>query len=201
MYDDIELVPVAAVLVADVVVLVLHDVRRALDLDVPARAERHRLPRGKLEHQLLDEGGDVVVRSDRALPLLDREDLVRHLDPHVGFHLHLTAESYAFARLAARHVAALGRQQCAAALGHLDLAHAARALAAAGGRDEDASLGQGAEQRAARARRDRRCVHAVERNRDVAERHETLPRDEEQPDQRQDDTGEHPDAHHDGGHS
>ena len=47
---------------------VLGDVRRALDLDVTASAERDVLTLRQLQDQLFDEGGDVVVRTHLALP-------------------------------------------------------------------------------------------------------------------------------------
>ena len=124
-------------------------VRRALDLDVAAGSERHLLALGKLQHQLLDEGRHVVVGAHPALPFANTEDLRLELDLHVLLDLHLARQATAGAGLAAADVRGLGRQQRAAAVMDVDLAHAAGSLAAAGGGNEDAVGGQRVEQRAA----------------------------------------------------
>ena len=113
---DVEVVPVAPVLLFDVEVLVVDRVGRTFDLDVAARAERDALALGQLEHEFLDEGRDVVVRADLARPALDAEDLVRNLDLHVLLDLHLAGEAAALAGFAAIDVPRLGRENRAAAL-------------------------------------------------------------------------------------
>ena len=113
---EVELVPVVAVLAARCRSPCSGRVRRALDLDVAAGAERHLLALGQLQHQLLDEGGDVVVR-DRTLHshLRTPKTSGGDLDLHVLLDLDLAGEPAALARLAAGDVAGLGGQQGAAA--------------------------------------------------------------------------------------
>ena len=58
---QIELVPILAIFLFDVEVLVVDDVRRGLDLDVTTSAEVDILTFGQLEHEILDEGGHILV--------------------------------------------------------------------------------------------------------------------------------------------
>src|SRR5690606_22245157 len=163
-------------------------------LDVAAGSERHDLAVRQLEHELHDERRDVAVRADRVLPLADREDLGRHLDPQVVLDLHLAAEPHALACLAARDVAPLGGQQRATAVDDLHLADAARPLAAAGRRDEDAAGRERPEQCAAGVRLDRLRLVLVDDDADLPALYQTSACEQQQAHERQDDAHEHADA-------
>ena len=87
---QIPFVPILAVLVLDVEALVRQvGVLWDVDLDVTASFKLKRLTVLNLEHELLDEGGDVVVRAHFAPELFDPEDLLRDADLHVFFDLDL----------------------------------------------------------------------------------------------------------------
>ena len=196
----VERIPVAAVLGLNDEVGVADHVRRADHLDVAARPERHRLALGQLKHQLLDEGGHIVIRADGAWPFADREDLGGHLDPHVVLDLDLAGQPHAFAHLAPREMVALGRQDRAAAREDPGRADAARSLAAAGRRNEDAVDGERAEQRAAGRRPDRLRRVVVDDDLHLAGSHQLAARHEQQAHERQDDAREQTHAHQDRGH-
>ena len=83
---------------------VVDDVRRTLDLDVAAGSEGHLFALRELEHELLDKGRDIAVRSNPAVPFADVEDLRRDLDLHVLLDLDLARQANAFTRLAAADV-------------------------------------------------------------------------------------------------
>ena len=93
--EDLEAIPVPAILLGNIEVLVLHVVSRGFDLDITTGAERHALPIGDLQLELLDEGGLVVIGDDGTVPLLHAEDLFRQLDVHVGTHGDLTGQTLA----------------------------------------------------------------------------------------------------------
>ena len=148
---EVEAVPRGAERRVDVEVPEREPVRGALDLHVAPCAERHLLALGQRELELLDERRDVPVRDHAAAPLANAEHFGRKLDPQVALDLHLAREPTAALRLAERDEAGLGRQQLAAAFPDDHLAHAARALAAAGRGNEDPAVGERAEQRPAGA--------------------------------------------------
>jgi hypothetical protein len=136
--EQAEVVPVAAVLVRDVEVLELDVEGRGFHLHEAAGAEVDFLALGQLEHQFLDEGGDVVVGDDLALPLLDLEELRRHDDLHVALDRTWQARRKPSRTSLAGEVVDLGRQDVATAVEHLAPALAAGAAAAAGRGQEDA---------------------------------------------------------------
>ena len=77
---------------------------------------------GQLDDELLDEGGDIVVRHHLALPLLDAEHRCGHFDLHVLLDLDLTAQTPVVEYLTTVEEARLGRKDRAAALDDLTLA-------------------------------------------------------------------------------
>ena len=96
--------------------------------------------------ELLDERRHEFVAHHRAFILLDRQHAVWHLDGHAVLDLDLATQTPVVHLLLAREVGHLGGQNLAAALGHLYLALAATALAAAGTRQHHAVLVQGVQQ-------------------------------------------------------
>ena len=96
--------------------------------------------------EFLDEGGDVLVGDDFALELLDAEGALRNGDLEVVLDLDLAAQAPAFLDLLAGEEAGLGGEDGAAAVEDLELALAAVGLAAAGGGEEDAVVGEGVHQ-------------------------------------------------------
>jgi len=139
------LVPVLAKALFDFEVLVIYLVRRAGDLDVTTGLEGDFLVRRQLEHQLLDEGGHILIGAHFTLPAAHAEDLRGHPDLHVLLDLDLTRKTAPFASLAARDVAGFGGQHGATALEHVDFADAATAFAATGGGNKDLLVGQDAQ--------------------------------------------------------
>jgi len=121
----------------------LQVMRWTLQLHVASRAEIDGLPDGKLQDQLLDEGGHVAVGAYPAHPALDTEDLPGHLHPDVAPHGHLAGQAFAVGRLPLGDVGGLGGQQAAAALQHLDPALPAGPATATGGGDVEAGPVQG----------------------------------------------------------
>ena len=119
---------------------------RALDLDVAAGFEGHDFSLRQFEHELLDEGGDVVVGAHRAFPLANAEHLVRHLDAHRLLDGDLAGQPIALARLALGDVGLLGRKDRAAAFQHLHPALRAGPAAAAGRGDEEIGVRERTEQ-------------------------------------------------------
>ena len=87
---------------------------------------------GELDHELLDEGGHVLVGDDLAFKLLDRQGGLGNLDLEVVLHLDLAAQTPAFLDLFAVEEAGLGGENLSAALEHLHLALATVGLSAAG---------------------------------------------------------------------
>ena len=85
----IEVIPVATELLIDVVVGILDIVGRDGDLRVATALEVHHFALGELHDKFLDEGRDVAVRDDFALPFLDAEDGLRYDDLHVFLDLGL----------------------------------------------------------------------------------------------------------------
>jgi len=85
------------------------------DLDVAAGAEIDILPFGQFEDQRLDEGRDVFVGANRALPLLDAEDLFGNFDIHILLDRNLTRKAVPTGCFAFGDVAFFGRQDRTAA--------------------------------------------------------------------------------------
>ncbi len=151
----LELVPVLAELRLDLHVRELDlVVLRDVDLNVAAAAEIEGFSLGQLHDELLQEGGDAAVRNHLALPLLDAEHRLGNMDLHVLLHLHLTAQAPVLLLHLAVDEARFGRQDVAAALEHLALAHTAGTAAAAGRRQEYFIVSQRCQQRRAALGRD-----------------------------------------------
>jgi hypothetical protein len=126
--------------------------------------------------------------------LRTEKDLRRHLDAHVALDLDLAGQAHAVLGLARRDEAGLGRHQRAAAFLDHDLAHAAGALAAAGGGQEDAVGGQRVEQRPAGLDLQRLGGVVVDDDRHVAGGHQLAAGPHQQQHQRQHDDREHRDG-------
>ena len=135
------LVPVLAEFLLDVEILELDFIGRTFQLDIAAGTEVHFLAFRQFQHQFLDEGGDVVVGDDLALPLLDAEELLGNLDFHVLLHRHLAGQAPALPLLAVGEVGLFRGQHGTAAFQHLALALRAGTAAATGGRQENAIVG------------------------------------------------------------
>ena len=186
--EHLELLPCGQVLVADeaaVEIAVLDAEGGYLDLRVAAWHEVHVFAGGQLHLEFLDEGGHVAVRDHRALVFLDAEDALWELEAHVLFHLHLAAQAPAFLYLFAAEVGRLGGEDAAAALDDAALALAARAFAAAGRRQVDALLAEGADKCSAGG--DGKNFVVVDGNLHVALRYEFGAQDEQCRHQQQDD--------------
>ena len=140
--------PVAAEGLVHVNVGVADHTARNVDLHIAAGAEVHALPFRKLQDQLLDECGHIVVGNYGAGPLLDAEELFGYLDGHVFTHFHLAEEPVVVGGHLARNVSQFGGQYLAASGEHFPLAGAARAAPAACGRDKHLLVGQCLQQRA-----------------------------------------------------
>ena len=121
-------------------------VGRALQLHITAGAKVHAFPLGQLEHQFLDEGRDVVVGLNGALPLLDSEHFLGNLNFHVLFDRGLAGQTPAVMGFPAGEVGFLGGQHGAAALGDHALALGAGSAAATGGGQEQVGVRQGSQQ-------------------------------------------------------
>ena len=113
--EEAEMLPCGSEALVDIEVAVLDIVGRSLDLDVAAGAERNFLSLRKLNLELLDEGGDVLVGDDGALPLLDAEYAVRNADVHVALDAYLAREPHAGLELLLVEVRVLDRERIAAA--------------------------------------------------------------------------------------
>jgi hypothetical protein len=197
---QVVLVPVVAVLLLDVEIAILRHVGRALDLDVAPGAEGHLFTLRQLEHQLLDEGGHVVVRTHATLPALHAEDLGGDLDRQVVLHLDLAGQAYPVARLPPAHVGHLCGEQRAAALANHDLAHAAGALSSAGRRDEDPVVGERSEQGVARVHLEGSLRVVVDRDLQDALGQQAPLGEEQHHHEADDHDGEEDDAEGDGQH-
>ena len=92
------------------------------------------LSRRELHLELLDERSDVLVGDNLALPFLDAEHGLVHLELEIVLDLNLAAEAPVVFLLLAREVNSLGGKDLTAALEDLALALSARAFAAASGR-------------------------------------------------------------------
>ncbi len=99
--------------------------------------------------EFLDEGRDVLVGDDFALEFLHAEGGFRNGDLEVVLDLDLAAEAPAVLDLLAGEETGLGGEDGSAAFEDLQLALSAVGLAAAGGRKEDAVVGEGVHQVAA----------------------------------------------------
>ena len=151
--EHIVLLPRGQVLRADEVAVEVVVVELELGdayLGVAAGDEVHVLARRQLHLELLDESGHVAVGDDGALVFLDAEDAGGHGDGDILLHLRLAAEAPPLLYLLAGEEAHLGGEDGTAALEDAALALSAGALAAAGGREVDVLLGEGADEAVAR---------------------------------------------------
>ena len=134
-FEQAELLPSGQVEIADErlihVAVVVDIVLRDDDLCVRTRFEVHVLARRQLYLELLDEGSDVLVRDDFALPFLDTQNRLIDLHGDVFFHFDLATQTPSFFLLFAREMDGLGRQNLAATGEYLALTLTARALTAA----------------------------------------------------------------------
>ncbi len=144
--EQVEFIPVTAVFVRNVKVFVRDSMRRAFNLNVAARTERHIFAIGNAQLQLFNEGGFVIVGDNFTLPLFHAEDLLRQFNLHVLAHCHLTGQTTALFRLTLANVRQLGRQNIPAALFDRDPALPAGTAAAAGRRDKNAIAGKRVQQ-------------------------------------------------------
>ena len=143
---------------------------------------------GQCDDKFLDEGGDVVIGDDGAVPLLDAKDGLRYADLHIVLHLDLAGEAPVILDLLAGEVGHLGGEDLASALHHLAAALTAGALTSAGGGEEDALVLERIEERAAHGYGVGLVV--IDRHLDVADLHELRLGEEEDDDEEQDDDEE-----------
>ncbi|CAI8245033.1 MAG: Uncharacterised protein [Flavobacteriia bacterium] len=108
-----------------------------VDLNVSTGLEVHAFAFGELDHEFLDKRGDIVIGNHFALPLLDAEDLLRHLDLHIVLHLDLTAQTPVFSDLLACEKTCFSGEDLSSALVDLTFTHAAGSSATTGRRKED----------------------------------------------------------------
>ena len=193
----LHLVPVLAETLVDLHVGELDGVvLRDVDLDVAAAAEPEVFTLGQLHDELLEESRDIAVGNHRALPLLDAENGFGNLDFQIFLDLDLAAQTPVVLGHLARDEARFGRQDVAAALQDLALAHAARTAAAASRRQEHLVVGQRRKQRAAALGRDD-FLTVVDVDRHIARRGELRLRKEKQSHQREGDDQESYDCNYD----
>ena len=145
----IEVIPVATELLIDVVVGILDVVGRDGDLCVATTLEVHHFALRELHDEFLDEGRDVAVRDDFALPFLDAEDGFRYDDLHVFLDLGLASQTPVFLLLLAREEARLRRQDFPTTFDDTAAALAARTATTASGGEVDILTLQSAQQRTA----------------------------------------------------
>ena len=127
-----ELVPVSLVLVGNIDILEVEFIGRDVNLDVLTALELKMLSLRKLDCELLDEGGNVVVADDLTFEFLDAECGVRDDDGEILLHLHLAAQSPMVVDLLAVEEAHLCREDGTAAFSHTALALSAVTLSTAG---------------------------------------------------------------------
>ena len=114
-----------------------------INLDVFTGLEVNVLALGETDGEFLDEGGHVLVGDNLAFQLLHAQGAFRNGNLDVVFYLHLATQAPAFLNLLAGEEARFGGEDGAAAFNDLQFALAAVGLAAAGGGEEDAVIGQG----------------------------------------------------------
>ncbi len=90
--------------------------RGALKLNVTTRSEIDAFTLRQAQHQFFNEGCDVLVGLDRALPLLYTKDLFRNLNFEILLYGGLAREPPALGRLAPGEVRLFCRQHGTAAL-------------------------------------------------------------------------------------
>lgn len=134
---DVEFVPVLMELLVNHEVFVVHDVRRAFDLDVSSGLEINVFAFRQLENQLLDESGDIVVGSNGTFPLLRFENFRGNFNLHVLLHRDLATQSFTFASLPVADVGLFRRKDITATVNNFDFALGTCATTTASTRDED----------------------------------------------------------------
>ena len=115
----------------------------------------HVLARRQLHFELFDEGSDVLVGDDFALPFLDAEYGFIDLHGDVFFDLDLATQTPAFFLLLAGEMNGLGRQDLAASGEDLALTLTARALTATGRGEVNTGFAELVEERAT-------CCHVID---------------------------------------
>ena len=84
--------------------------RWALDLDIAAGLEIQGFARRQFQHQFLDEGCDVIVRTNSALPLFNAEHIFRYPYFQILENGHLAGKSLTFKRFTFVDQGRLGRK-------------------------------------------------------------------------------------------
>jgi hypothetical protein len=158
-------------------------------LNVASRRKVDGLSGGQLQHQFLDERGDVAVRADRADPLFRFKDLVRNGNLHVLPDRNLAGKPHPLAGCPAVDMVPFGRQDVAAPIQNLDLALRARSPSAASRRKEQSVVRQNAQQLV--ARRHDQFLLLIDQDSDLARRDQPGLGDQNHHDQRQHDRREH----------
>ena len=146
--------------------------RRAFDLNIAPRAERHHLPLRDPQLELFNESGFVIVRDNFTLPFFDAENLFRQFNLHVLLHRHLTGQTATGFGIPLGNMRKLGRQDIPAALFNSYPTLAAGAAAAAGGGDEDPVAGQRVQQFVTRRGADLFIRFVIDLNNHVARVHQ-----------------------------
>ena len=163
------------------------------DLRVGAGLEVHTLALGELDGELFDEGSNVVVGDDLALPFFHAEYFVRDVNLHILFHFHLAGEAPVILELLAREVGQFGGDGCSAAFEDLATALSAGSLSSAGGGKEDALILERIQECA--AHRNAHIPLVIDEEVDVARSDQLVFGDEEQHHQNQNDDEEDCRAH------
>ena len=185
------LVPVFVELFLDIEILEVDLVGRTLELNVTAGPEVNFLAFRQLEHQLFDEGGDVVVGDNLAFPLLDAKELFRHFHLHVLFYRNLAGQAPALFLFTIGEVGLFRRQHGTAALQNLALALGAGTAATAGRGEENTTVCQSTEQLAAGFGLQRVFWIIVDLNGHITGAYQPGPGRKNHCDQGQNDNGEH----------
>ena len=162
--------------------------RGCFDLDVAARAEVHVFAFGQFQNKVLDEGGNVLVGTHGAFPLLYAEHLLGHLDVHVLLDRHLTRQPVPAGGFPLGDVAFFRGQDRAAASMDLYPALGTGSAPATCGGHEQLLLGEGLQQLAPSRNRNR--LFPIDRDIDVPRGHEPRARAHDDRHKREDDQGE-----------
>ena len=96
-----EALPIAAILLLDLDLPVVHVVGRNLKLHESTGLEVDVLTLGELQVEFLDEGRDIVIVDHLALPTLNSEGVLGDANTHGLFDRHLAGEPPLLANLAA----------------------------------------------------------------------------------------------------
>ena len=190
--EKAEALPVAAILVIDIEIGILHHVRRTFELHVAPGAKIHVFTLGQAQGQFLDKRRHIGIALDRALPLLNAENFFGNLDLHVLLDRGLAGQAPALPGVARGKMRRFHGEHGPAALVHDAFALGTGAAAATGGGEENIRVGQGLQELAAGRHGD--VLVAVDLNGDVAAADQHAARVENTSHQRQHDGREHSDT-------